>query len=70
VPAPSPSVTQTPLAEQKLYEKAIAEYRSNQFGLAQQSFASFLDRYPSSPFAPDAALYKAECLLKQAEEQQ
>lgn len=66
----APPVTLTTSAEQKLYEKAIAEYRSNQYGQAQQTFATFLERYPSSPLAPDAALYKAECLLKQAEEQQ
>ncbi len=60
----------TSTAEQKLYEKAISEYRSNQFGQAQQSFSEFLDRYPSSPLAPDAALYKAESLLKQSDEQQ
>lgn len=66
----APPVTQTTTAEQKLYEKAIAEYRASQYGQAQQTFATFLDRYPSSPLAPDAALYKAECLLKQAEEPQ
>ncbi len=66
----APPVILTTSAEQKLYEKAIAEYRSNQYGQAQQTFATFLERYPSSPLAPDAALYKAECLLKQAEEQQ
>lgn len=66
----APPVTQTATAEQRLYEKAIAEYRASQYGQAQQTFATFLDRYPSSPLAPDAALYKAECLLKQAEEPQ
>ncbi len=66
----APPVTQAPTAEQKLYEKAIAEYRASQYGQAQQTFATFLDRYSSSPLAPDAALYKAECLLKQAEEPQ
>jgi LysM repeat protein len=66
----APPVTQTSTPEQKLYEKAIAEYRASHYGQAHQTFATFLDRYPSSPLAPDAALYKAECLLKQAEEPQ
>ena len=66
----APPAVQSSTPEQKLYEKAIAEYRASQYGRAQQTFASFLDRYPSSPLAPDAALYKAECLLKQSEEAQ
>jgi TolA-binding protein len=51
-------------AEQVLYSKAITAYQHERYQQAMDGFSRFLARYPKSPLAPDAALYKAEALLK------
>lgn len=50
-------------AEQSLYAKAIGEYKKGHYQQALQSFTRFIAQYPDSPLAPDAALYRAECLF-------
>jgi hypothetical protein len=50
--------------EQDSYSKAIDAYRREEYEKALSLFSRFLERYPSSSMAPDASLYKAECLLK------
>jgi TolA-binding protein len=50
--------------EQDSYSKALNAYRREEYEKALALFSRFLDRYPSSSMAPDASLYKAECLLK------
>lgn len=50
--------------EQDSYSKAINAYRREEYEKALALFSRFLERYPSSSMAPDASLYKAECLLK------
>ena len=55
-------------AEQGLYARAIGEYRKGEYQQALEAFSLFVEQYPNSPLAPDAALYKAECLLKLAGE--
>jgi len=52
--------------EQDSYSKALNAYRREEHEQALALFSRFLERYPSSPLAPDASLYKAECLLKLA----
>ena len=49
---------------QDSYSKAINAYRRQEYEEALALFSRFLERYPSSSMAPDASLYKAECLLK------
>jgi TolA-binding protein len=60
-PPPSPA---SRTAEQVLYSKAITAYQHERYQQAMDGFSRFLARYPKSPLAPDAALYKAEALLK------
>ena len=48
--------------EQALYAKAVGEYKSGRYQAAAASFTRFLEQYPDSALAPDAALYKAESL--------
>jgi len=50
--------------EQVSYSQAFNAYRREEYEKALALFSRFLERYPSSSMAPDASLYKAECLLK------
>jgi LysM repeat protein len=51
-------------AEQDSYATAISSYGKEDYKKALSLFSRFLELHPSSPLAPDAAFYKAECLLK------
>jgi len=50
--------------EQDFYSKAVSAFGREEYAQALSLFSRFLQRYPSSPMAADASLYKAECLLK------
>jgi TolA-binding protein len=50
--------------EQNVYQKAVTQYQQGDYRGALTAFTRFLDQYPQSQLAPDASLYKAECLLK------
>ena len=54
------------IAGQKFYERAMKAYRQDDCSTALELFDRFLAVDPSSPLAADAALYKAECYLKQS----
>lgn len=41
-------------AEQKSFDTGLAEFRSGNFAASQQSFTSFLQRYPDSGYLPQA----------------
>ena len=41
-------------AEQKAFDTGLAEFRSGNFAASQQSFTSFLQRYPDSGYIPQA----------------
>ncbi len=41
-------------AEQKAFDAGLAEFRSGNFAASQQSFTSFLQRYPDSGYLPQA----------------
>jgi len=62
-PAAPPAVT-TGVKEQGLYARAIGDYKKGEYRKALRSFSRFIEQYPNSPLAPDAALYKADSLLK------
>jgi LysM repeat protein len=55
-----------PSAPQGLYEQAVGAYRRNDCPAAVELFDRFLAADPSSPLAADAALFKADCFLKQS----
>lgn len=46
------------------YSQALNTYNRGEYEQALTLFSRFLERYPSSPMAADASLYKAESLLK------
>ncbi len=51
-------------AGQKLFEQAVKAYRRDDCRAALKSFDLFLTKNQSSPLAPDASLYKADCYLR------
>lgn len=51
-------------AGQKLFEQAVKAYRQDDCRAALESFDRFLTKNQSSPLAPDASLYKADCYLR------
>lgn len=55
VPAADPSLMQ--------YNLAVAAYKNGQLRKALQEFDQFLAKFPNSPLAADASLYRADCLL-------
>ncbi len=50
--------------ENDSYSQAINSYRSGKYKESLLLFTRFLEKYPSSPLAADALLYRAESLLK------
>lgn len=66
--AAAPTVHQTPAetAAQTLYAKGVRAYKSGKCRQAITSFDRFLSRYPDSPLAADASLYRADCYLNLA----
>jgi TolA-binding protein len=62
----APSAQAGSAASQKLFEQAVKAFRQDDFRLALELFDRFLAENPSSPLAPDASLFKAECYLKQS----
>lgn len=65
-PAPTTAVKKSSAGkeEQNGYQKAVTKYQQGDYHGALTAFTRFLDQYPQSQLAPDASLYKAECLLK------
>lgn len=64
--APIPATTrQTPAssAEQEAYRQAKLAYLQGDYRKSLSLFDSFLQKYPNSGAAADAALYRADCLL-------
>ncbi|HIJ82088.1 MAG TPA: LysM peptidoglycan-binding domain-containing protein [Desulfuromonadales bacterium] len=56
--------TKNSAASQSAFQNAMNAYRQEDFSTALTLFDRFLAKYPSSPLAADANLYKAECYLK------
>ena len=54
----------TTKAGRKLFNRALKSYRRQECITALALFDRFLSKYPSSPLAADASLYKADCYLK------
>lgn len=65
-PPPWTSSSASPTSSQKLFEQGVKAYRQENYQTAIDLFDRFLSDNPSSPLAPDASFYKAECYLKQA----
>jgi len=66
VQTPAPAVKISSTSSQKLFEQAVKAYRMENYRAALALFDRFLAENPSSPLAPDASFYKAECYLKQS----
>jgi tol-pal system protein YbgF len=47
------------------YDSALARYYNGQYAKAQEDFAAFLSRHPSSPLTPNALYWQGECLYAQ-----
>ena len=54
-------------AEIRAYRTAHAAWQSNDTGVCVDRFRDFLQTYPASPYADDAAFWMADCHYKQAE---
>ena len=67
--APTVSAQPTNSAAQSLYAKGVRAYKSGKCRQAIAAFDRFLARFPDSPLAADASLYRADCYLKLAERQ-
>ncbi|ABB33439.1 Peptidoglycan-binding lysin domain protein [Geobacter metallireducens RCH3] len=64
--SPSPATRKGGENEQTLFEKGVSAYKSGQYQQSLDAFDRFLARYPESPLAPDASLYRADALMKMA----
>jgi TolA-binding protein len=51
-------------AEQALFTKAVKAANKGKYRQAIETFDRFLARYPGSPLAADATLYRADCYLR------
>ena len=51
-------------AKSHLYEEAVKFYRLGAYQEALEGFDRFLAKYPDSPLASDATLFRADCYLK------
>lgn len=58
------AVTGESTSGQKLFERAVTAYRSDDYRTALELFDKYLTENQASPLAADASLYKAECYLK------
>jgi tol-pal system protein YbgF len=54
-------------AEIQAYRTAHAAWQSDDTGTCVERFREFLQTYPASPYADDAAFWLADCYYKQAE---
>lgn len=67
IPAPSvtthPATEQAPDAGQQLLQKAARSYKKGDYRQALKVLDRFLSKFPNSPLAADASLYRADCLL-------
>jgi tol-pal system protein YbgF len=54
-------------AELQAYREAYAAWRTDDPGTCIDRFRSFLQTYPSSPYADDAAYWMADCYFKQGD---
>jgi len=67
--APSPGETQAVMAgETEIFREARQAYLDRDYQKALEQFSSFLSKFPRSRFAADAALYRADSLLRLAGE--
>ncbi len=64
--APTIRQTSAETEAQTLYAKGVRAYKSGKCRQAIASFDRFLSRYPDSPLAADASLYRADCYLNLA----
>jgi tol-pal system protein YbgF len=53
--------------EVKAYREAYAAWRGNDSDICIDRFRKFLQTYPASPYADDAAFWMADCHFKQAD---
>lgn len=54
--------------EQAFYQQAVALFVGGRYREAIAAFTGFLEKYPRSPMAPDARLYRADCYLRLSEQ--
>jgi tol-pal system protein YbgF len=54
-------------AELQAYREAYAAWRGDEPGTCIDRFRNFLQTYPSSPYADDAAYWMADCYFKQGD---
>jgi tol-pal system protein YbgF len=54
-------------AELQAYREAYAAWRGDEPGVCIDRFRNFLQTYPSSPYADDAAYWMADCYFKQGD---
>jgi tol-pal system protein YbgF len=76
-PAPSPGAVVAPAAEPaeagasvqevSAYRDAYSTYRGGDYDACIDRFRSFLQTYPASPYADDAAYWMAECHFKKGD---
>jgi len=76
-PAPSPIAVVAPATERaeagasvqevSAYRDAYSTYRSGDYDACIDRFRSFLQTYPASPYADDAAYWMAECHFKKGD---
>lgn len=64
VKADKPVAAAQSSVEQQLFEQAFGAYNTGDCRAAIAKFDQILTANPNSPFAADASLYKADCLLK------
>ena len=46
------------------YYWGLSNYRNRDYYTAESNFAKFVENFPMSPFAPDAAFYRLDCLYR------
>ncbi|GFO54555.1 peptidoglycan-binding protein LysM [Geomonas sp. Red276] len=54
----------SPAAEQDAYQQAKRAYLKGEYRQSLALFDTFLKRFPNSPLASDASLYRADCYLR------
>jgi tol-pal system protein YbgF len=66
-PAPDHAEAGASVSEVSAYRDAHASYRGGDYDACIDRFRSFLQTYPASPYADDAAYWMAECHFKKGD---
>jgi len=65
--APEPAPAGASVQEVSAYREAHASYRNGEYDACIDRFRRFLQTYPTSPYADDAAYWMAECHFKKGD---